>query len=145
MKYLASYVEVRNKARNSELKDKTFTSARNLLAVLRLATALARLRLSDVVEKEDVNEANRLVEMSKHSINDSESDTRNRADERRNRIVNNIKRLAEGTNMAKIADIMDRCIAYGFKPDEINEVIDEYAEMNVWQINDARTKISIVA
>ena len=47
----------------------TFTSPRNLLAMLRLSTALAKLRLSDTVEKDDVNEAIRLMEMSKDSIN----------------------------------------------------------------------------
>jgi len=34
----------------------------------RLATALARLRVVNVVEKEDVNEAMRLMEMSKDSL-----------------------------------------------------------------------------
>jgi DNA replication licensing factor MCM7 len=62
-----AYVEMRKEARNS--KDTTFTSARTLLAILRLSTALARLRLADVVEKEDVNEAMRLMEMSKDSLN----------------------------------------------------------------------------
>ena len=33
-----------------------------------MATALARLRIVDVVEKEDVNEAMRLMEMSKDSL-----------------------------------------------------------------------------
>lgn len=46
----------------------TFTSARNLLAILRLCTALARLRLADTVEAEDVSEAMRLLEMSKSSL-----------------------------------------------------------------------------
>lgn len=50
----------------------TFTSARNLLAILRLATALARLRLSDQVEREDVGEAMRLLEMSKISLAQTE-------------------------------------------------------------------------
>lgn len=66
--YIAgAYVEMRKEARNS--KDTTFTSARTLLAILRLSTALARLRLADAVEKEDVNEAMRLMEMSKDSLN----------------------------------------------------------------------------
>ena len=43
-------------------------SARTLLAILRLATALARLRIEDRVQKEDVNEAIRLMEMSKDSL-----------------------------------------------------------------------------
>lgn len=60
-------MELRREARNS--RDVTFTSARNLLGILRLSTALARLRLSNVVEKDDVSEAIRLLEMSKDSLN----------------------------------------------------------------------------
>ncbi len=36
--YLGAYVEMRKEARNN--KDMTFTSARNLLGILRLSTAL---------------------------------------------------------------------------------------------------------
>lgn len=57
---------MRKRARND--KDQTFTSPRNLLAVLRLSTALARLRNSNEVDKGDVQEAIRLMEMSKQSI-----------------------------------------------------------------------------
>ena len=63
---VGAYCEMRKDARNN--KDMTFTSARTLLAILRLATALARLRLVDIVEKEDVQEAMRLMEMSKDSL-----------------------------------------------------------------------------
>lgn len=62
-----AYVELRKEARNS--KDMTFTSARNLLGILRLSTAMARLKLSNTVEKDDVNEAIRLMEQSKYSLN----------------------------------------------------------------------------
>lgn len=61
-----SYVDLRKDSRNNG--DTTFTSARNLLAILRLSTALAKLRLSDLVEREDVVEAMRLLEMSKISL-----------------------------------------------------------------------------
>uniref|UniRef100_H2Z691 DNA replication licensing factor MCM7 n=1 Tax=Ciona savignyi TaxID=51511 RepID=H2Z691_CIOSA len=62
----AAYVELRKEARASH--DSTFTSARTLLSILRIATALARLRLADVVEKADVNEAMRMMEMSKDTL-----------------------------------------------------------------------------
>ena len=71
---VSAYVEMRKDARNN--RDTTFTSARNLLAVLRLATALARLRLADQIEKEDVNEAMRLMEMSKVSLLEDEGTAR---------------------------------------------------------------------
>lgn len=60
------YVSMRKEARNN--RDTSFTSARNLLAILRLATALARLRLADTVEKDDILESMRLLEMSKASL-----------------------------------------------------------------------------
>lgn len=61
-----SYVDLRKDSRLNS--DTTFTSARNLLAILRISTALAKLRLSDLVEREDVIEAMRLLEMSKISL-----------------------------------------------------------------------------
>lgn len=61
-----SYVDLRKDSRNN--CDTTFTSARNLLSILRISTALAKLRLSDLVEREDVVEAMRLLEMSKISL-----------------------------------------------------------------------------
>lgn len=67
---VGAYVELRRDARNN--KDMTFTSARNLLGILRLSTALARLRLSDIVDKDDVSEALRLLEMSKDSLNQTQ-------------------------------------------------------------------------
>lgn len=63
---VSAYVDLRREARNN--KDSTFTSARNLLGIVRLSTALARLRLSDAVDKDDVSEALRLLEMSKASL-----------------------------------------------------------------------------
>ncbi|TRZ06280.1 hypothetical protein HGM15179_020824, partial [Zosterops borbonicus] len=45
-----------------------YASARTLLAILRLATALARLRLGSVVEKDDVSEALRLLEAARDSL-----------------------------------------------------------------------------
>lgn len=66
-----SYVDLRNDSRTND--GTTFTSARNLLAILRLSTALAKLRLSDVVEREDILEAIRLLEMSKISLLKDES------------------------------------------------------------------------
>lgn len=68
-----SYVDLRKDSRNNG--DTTFTSARNLLAILRIATALAKLRLSDLVEREDVVEAMRLLEMSKISLMQTDDKT----------------------------------------------------------------------
>jgi len=53
-----------------------YTSARTLLGVLRLAQALCRLRFSDFVSQEDVDEALRLMEVSKESLQEDEDEER---------------------------------------------------------------------
>ena len=67
-----SYVRLRKqyKDQESENKSHTYTSARTLLGILRLAQALARIRFSDTVEHPDVDEALRLMEKSKESLDD---------------------------------------------------------------------------
>ncbi|XP_076762874.1 minichromosome maintenance 7 [Xylocopa sonorina] len=137
-----SYVEMRRMARNSH--DKTFTSARNLLALLRLSTALARLRLSEIVEKADVIEANRLIEMSKHSINFSELTSGNFNQNPIGRIFRVIREVAGEKKTVKVSDILERCTAKGFKPNEINDCIEEYEALNVWQVNQTRTRITFL-
>ena len=46
----------------------SYTTARTLLSILRLSQALARLRMSEEVSREDVDEAMRLMHMSKISL-----------------------------------------------------------------------------
>ncbi|KAJ8669300.1 hypothetical protein QAD02_000559 [Eretmocerus hayati] len=140
---VGTYVQMRVDARNH--RDKTFTSARNLLGVLRLATALARLRLANQVDKDDIQEANRLIEESKESINlNKDQAPHSRENQRRNKIVSIIKEYAGSDRTAKVSDIMAHCTSKGFTPQFIEEVLEEYEELNVWQFNAARNKISIV-
>ena len=63
-----AYVHMRNRA--DETADFQYTCARTLLSVVRLSTALARLRFADQVENFDVDEALRLIEVSKSSLID---------------------------------------------------------------------------
>uniref|UniRef100_A0A0B6ZXU6 DNA replication licensing factor MCM7 n=1 Tax=Arion vulgaris TaxID=1028688 RepID=A0A0B6ZXU6_9EUPU len=138
-----AYVEMRKEARNN--KDMTFTSARTLLAILRLATALARLRLADTVEKEDVNEAMRLMEMSRDSLN-SVHDTQTRSLNPTDQIYQIIRDMvpATGVKSVKLSDILELCTSKGFKPDQIHVCIEEYEELNVWQVNTARTRLTFI-
>ncbi|KAI0782192.1 MCM2/3/5 family-domain-containing protein [Abortiporus biennis] len=69
-----SYVRLRKQSKEEEEQKKShsYTSARTLLGVLRLAQALARLRYSDMVEQGDVDEALRMMDVSKESLYDDE-------------------------------------------------------------------------
>lgn len=55
-----------------------------------------------------------------------------------------IRDLAGDSKTVKLADVMDRCTNKGYKPDQVEQCIEEYEELNVWQINQARTKITFV-
>jgi len=141
---VGAYCEMRKDARNN--KDMTFTSARTLLAILRLSTALARLRIVDTVEKEDVNEAMRLMEMSKDSLTLGLEDRPGRTKTVMDRIYDVIREMVPIGNQAtlKVGEIKERCTSKGFKPDQIDEAIAEYERLNIFHVNDARTKVTFV-
>ncbi|EIW60239.1 MCM-domain-containing protein [Trametes versicolor FP-101664 SS1] len=71
-----TYVRLRKVGKEDEAQKKshTYTSARTLLGVLRLAQALARLRFSNEVAHADVDEALRLMEVSKRSLVEDEDE-----------------------------------------------------------------------
>ncbi|MCO5613956.1 hypothetical protein L7F22_068236 [Adiantum nelumboides] len=69
--YLVSaYVKLRNQTKDDEERGQayTYTSARTLLGIVRMSQALARLRFSEQVEIGDVDEALRLLDVSKSSL-----------------------------------------------------------------------------
>ena len=69
------YVTMRKQA--AEEPDR-FISARTLLAILRLSQALARLRCSEEVNRDDIIEARRLMEVSRSSITSALEDQQSR-------------------------------------------------------------------
>lgn len=138
---VSAYVEMRKEARNN--KDMTFTSARNLLGILRLSTALARLRLAEEVEKEDVKEAMRLMEMSKDSLNHHDQRP-SRPVSSKDQIYALVRDLAGENKVVKMSAVVERCTNKGFTPAQVDECVEEYEELNVWQVNQTRTTLTFV-
>jgi DNA replication licensing factor MCM7 len=134
---VSAYVEMRKEARTS--RDMTFTSARTLLGVLRLSTALARLRLANVVEKEDVDEAMRLMEMSKSSLVDDEPTARKSAVV--DAIYSTIREFAKDERSINIEDARTRCLTKGFTPDQFEQCISGYEDLDIWSLNRQKTKL----
>ena len=69
---------------------------------------MARLRIVDVVEKEDVNEAMRLMEMSKDSLVLGQEDSKGRPQSITDKIFAVIREMAQTAKTLKIADIKER-------------------------------------
>eukprot|EP00042_Codosiga_hollandica_P036361 m.277313 g.277313 ORF g.277313 m.277313 type:complete len:724 (+) comp54871_c0_seq1:68-2239(+) len=143
--YIANaYVQMREDA-NADTETMTFTSARTLLAILRISTALARLRFSNQVVQDDIDEAIRLMFMSKATLVDARQEktrSKNPLDE----IFKIIREMVEASSTGRIdvEDARRRCTSKGYKPSQFEACLDEYQDLNVWQLNAARTRLAFV-
>ncbi|KAL9484650.1 hypothetical protein ACSS6W_003439 [Trichoderma asperelloides] len=145
---IKTYVRLRDQQQRAEKKGKQFThtTPRTLLGVVRLAQALARLRFSNQVTQDDVDEALRLIEASKDSLN-TEANGPRRGLNASSRIYNLVKALADsGACRPDDADeddelgvelsmrkVKERVIAKGFTEDQWLNALEEYTTLDVWQ------------
>ena len=138
---VGAYVRLRQQQKRDEggKKHFTHTSARTLLGILRLSQALARLRFSSQVVTDDVDEALRLVEVSKASLYD---DGRGKADQSPSSKIYNLVRAMKESGAAAVGDgsssgelsikkVRERIIAKGFTEDQFSQALDEYAMLDV--------------
>ena len=43
-----------------------------------------------------------------------------------------------------MSDILSKVLARGLRREDLDKCMDEYAELNIWQVNDGRTIIRFV-
>lgn len=137
---VGAYVRMRQQQKRDESGNKHFThtSPRTLLGILRLSQALARLRFSAEVVTDDVDEALRLVEVSKASLN---TQSRGGADQTPSSKIYNLVRAMNDSGAAAVGDgttgelslrrVRERIIAKGFTEDQFTQALDEYALLDV--------------
>lgn len=151
-----SYVQMRKQQKEEEAEEKfnSYVSARTLLGVLRLSQALARLRMDSVVSEGDVNEALRLMEVSKSSLSEHQANRNMGEDQTEmSKIFRIIKDMASAPRAARtarrtrgrsdessddadedldelnIVDIRARVLAKGFTETALMETIMEVCTM----------------
>ncbi|KAG7355083.1 minichromosome maintenance complex protein [Nitzschia inconspicua] len=135
--------------RSSKVGDQTAMTARQLLSILRLGQALARLRFSDFVAREDVDEAIRLTHMSKASLTEDagENGTGVRREDVMSRVFNIIRDYATTSNAShvemRLAEAM--VIRKGFTAQQLQACLEEYEALEVIQVNQSRTQIHFVS
>jgi len=137
--YIASaYAEMRQDELDAGDKAMGYTTARTLLSILRLSEALARLRWADQVSEGDVNEALRLMKMSKISLEETAGDTtkldpitavymaiRDWAD-------------AQPTSEVRYEQAVALVISKGYTVETLCACLDEYASLDVWVLDGER-------
>ena len=124
--------------------------------------------MSDTVTRDDVQEAMRLVEMSKDSLKGTKSQKRRKARPSDMIYQGNISPTKPLTQVLsvfyiilfleiremlppapaaptiKMADARNRAIARGFTNDQFEEAVEEYEELDVFTVNAARTRLTVV-
>ncbi|KAH0789919.1 DNA replication licensing factor MCM7 [Histomonas meleagridis] len=132
-----AYVDMRQ-----ETVDQPITT-RALLAIIRLSMALARIRLSDEVCQEDVDEALRLVRSSKESVELVDFEVDKKVDVT-SAIYEKIVALANGNNELKMNDVKTSILQSGFSLDQLEQTIQEYERLGVLQVNPSKTKLILI-
>ncbi|XP_057519852.1 DNA replication licensing factor MCM7 [Amaranthus tricolor] len=133
--YIASaYSSIRQEEAQSDTPH-SYTTVRTLLSILRLSAALARLRFSSTVAQSDVDEALRLMQMSKFSLY---SDERQKSGlDAISDIYSILRDEAARTNRMDIsyAHALNWISRKGYSEAQLKECLEEYAALNVWQIH----------
>ncbi|AMD20795.1 HDR053Cp [Eremothecium sinecaudum] len=132
-----SYIRMRQDSKHATDPRHQFGQAtpRTLLAIIRLSQALAKLRFSDIVETEDVDEALRLTQVSKESLY-HQSETKYDDESPTTKIYIIIKKLAtDGNQFNKTLplDTISKIVrSRGFTQQQLDSCIEEYTYLNIW-------------
>jgi DNA replication licensing factor MCM7 len=129
-----------------------YTTARTLVSILRMAQALARLRFATTVSSGDVDEAVRLMSVSKLSLIDQNSVYR-KTESHVTRIFNLLKVLSSqivksSSHLADIKDVevslvelKERVIAKGMTETQLEEMLREYSELGILFVSADRSRV----
>ena len=137
------YVNMREDSQSGG-KDDTFTSPRTLLAMLRISTALARIRMSNEVLESDVEEAARLMHESKASLYDEDEQDSSGKDENPIFKIFDILNLAlrnKDKQSMRTTEARGMVTSKGFTMEEFEEFLQHYEDQDIISLDDKRQRI----
>lgn len=122
----------------------SYTTARTLLSILRISEALARLRFAGSVAQSDVDEALRLMQMSKFSL--YAEDLRSRGLDNVSAIYHIIRDAAANAAAPELsyASALEQVIKKGHSEQDLKQCMEEYAALNVWHIDPMSLSIRFI-
>jgi len=142
---IGSYVTMRENSANADQGRKAFVSPRSLLSVMRLAQAVARVHLRNEVSKDDIEEAQRLLFVSKAAVeedDDSHKKTVDPTTEIYHIITDYAKR--QKSALIKCHDVTGLVTRAGLSNEQLNQCLSSYEDLGVWVLNAERTQIRII-
>lgn len=130
------YINMRKESRRNEGSVRQFApiTPRTLLGVLRLSQALARIRFDNVVSRNDVDEALRLIAQSKLSMEQRDMER----EDPTSLIMNHIRHFVMESDSpgVNVAELRTRMLAKGFTAEQLQLCIDEYLALGLFQLTD---------
>jgi len=144
-----TYIKLRQESKRNENSKKFFSHAspRTLIGILRMSQALARIRFSNEVLLEDVDEALRLISVAKNSLYDDKNEFEETSQEKLFSIIKEFISNEMRDKKAKIIQmsrLRDICLMKNFTEFEINECIEKYEQLNVWQVVDNGEGLTLI-
>ncbi|KAK1351016.1 Mcm2-7 hexameric complex component [Hamiltosporidium tvaerminnensis] len=116
-----------------ERKDNNMITPRYLLSLIRLSLAHSRLRMSQIVNEEDVEEAVRLMERSKRVLKREKKEFIHPKHEFYNMVVNMFKKSEiKEMNIEELKS----CVAFKFKNENVDLFIEEFEKVGIWVVRD---------
>jgi len=122
---------------------------RQLLSILRLSQGLARLRFREEVAEEDVDEAIRLIQVSKARLMSPEEAAAAAGGSWKDRVWSIINEMlnesvqADGSMQLSMQDINRRVTRHGFSDKQLLQTIQDYADLGVVELNPSKTLLTI--
>ena len=141
---IQKYVEKRQEQMEINKVGYVYVTPRTLLGIIRLAQSLARLRFSEVVDQNDIEEALRLMEASRNTIN-QDTGVRTKIDPVSAvfRIIREECRKNANSTASRTA-VLKRVLGQGYSENELNTAIKTYVDLNVIILNSERNLITLV-
>eukprot|EP00982_Pelagococcus_subviridis_P011248 31072-Pelagococcus_subviridis.AAC.10 len=132
-----AYAEMRQAETIAGEKALGYTTARTLLSILRLSEAHARLRWDNHVIEDDVNEALRLIKMSKINLEDSLQDTNSTLDPVTS-VYLAIRDWADGhhTKVVPREQAVAILLGKGYSGEVLEACVEEYVHLDVWVLDE---------
>lgn len=157
---VAAYVKMRQAHKRDANTERQFShvTPRTFLGVMRLAQAHSRLRFSQTVAYQDVEEALRLLEVCKASLTSPEDGPNGRTDHSdfdadatvQSKIYRVIRDLAFGDGSRFVSSwdmetVRNRVFTKGFTDEQLQATLTEYADLQLWQVVDNGARLEFIS
>jgi len=141
-----AYVSMRVDEKQGDIDSrKSYTTPRTLLAILRLSQAHARARFSERVERQDFDEAMRLMKASKESVELSAPAKRGQSPlDIVYDIIANLSRRHDGEGWVDLAHVVSMAGLKALNREQVQEAVENWESLSVLCMSPEKDKVKFL-